>query len=693
LITAGLAGFCECDLAAYRGISPRYPADFLGHAKNVFFPGSKSGRYPLYHRGWMSTMSILAGYVGKNGRLPKDLIDDKIKSFSCMTNDNPLNYDSRLFPTQFGHVITRCKPDYPIRFDSPSDSSGNVLAVLGFFSFTDQPNSLKTLFNRCVKESPKIIENLEGEFVSVFSESRTGKIHIINDRFASRPFYVLKTSDRFYFSSNLAFLFHLAASKSGIDIIGLLQMFSYGHTIGEQTIFSDVQRMMPASHLILDSGILHKKRYWSLEHVPIEKLDPAEYASAVYDCFKEGAEYRAKLVDKGVIALSGGLDSRLVAYCLPDKNRYSAFTFIDSAETDDTAEVTAAKNVSGLLGLEHHLEFIPVARTSAISKDLILLTGGLRSLTHIVKTMSYIDFIKNRGFKYMLGGGPGDVIAGSKIPKHPICISPDGIEAGVKIFTEHYAAAHDMPTYLERLFKKDTVRDFYPSAVNSFNNSFHEIKGPTAAHQITAWALLNRWPAFTFTTPLHDHPDMTESFCHLGYKFCELMLKLPAEWLYAKNFYSYMIYQKLVNLRAVINANTGKKLSGEIINYQWVPPSRFVFFKKVLKERLKKSGALAQLLKYVRKPDTASPKLQYTQSSPPGFLYPIFREDKKLFSDLEEILNSIPDIKYLLELEKCLKFLKTFESGDTITGSFNRDTDLLGKLSAICYGYKYLIYR
>ena len=261
------------------------------------------------------------------------------------------------------------------------------------------------------------------------------------------------------------------------------------------------------------------------------------------------------------------------------------------------------------------------------------------------------------------------------------------------IFFKHYAAAHDLHNYLENVFRKDILKQFYSATVDSFYNSFREIKSKTAAHKVTAWSLLNRWPAFTFTTPLHDHPDIAESFCHLDYRFCDLMLRLPAEWLYAKNFYNYMTYQNLVELRDVMNANDGKTLSGTMINYQWIPPSWFMSFKKMAKERIKRFRAVWQVLELMKKPDIDVTSAQISRSSPPGFLYTIFKEDKKLFLDLEDLLHSIPDLKYILDIDKTLNFLKSFKNQEPVTGSFDRDTDLLGKLSAFCYSYKYLIYR
>ena len=637
-------------------------------------------------------MSILAGYVREKGRLSTDLISDKIKTFSCITDDKLDQYKYHVIPTKFGHVIVRYKNDYPIKYEPVEDPAGNVLAVLGFFCLSNISKNLKNIFEECKEDSPKIIENTEGEFISVFVESPSGKVHLINDRFASRPLYILKTSTSYYFSSNLAFLFSLASHKFSIDITGLLEMFCYGHTIGEKTIFSDIQRLKPASHIVLEPNKLKVKNYWILENISDEKFNPKEYAFSVFDSFKKGVEYRANLVEKGVIALSGGLDSRLLAYCLPDKNNYTAFTFIDSIIDSETIEVNTAREVSHKLGIKHRVDFIPVASTSSLAKDIIFLTGGLRSLTHFLKIMSYIDHIKKYGRNYLLGGGPGDVLAGSKIPKSLITVSTENVDEGIRLFFKSYTSNYNMQSYLENVFKKDIIEENFSSIVKSFFDSIENLKGKTAAHKITSWALLNRWPAFTFTTPIHDHPDITESFCHLDYKFCELMLRIKAEWLYGKNFYDYMIYENLVELREIINSNTGKKLSGEITNYQWIPPSDLNVFKTKLKTKLKKLYAKVKFpasTKYFNRP--YSPP-QIVKSLPHSFLYTIFKEDKQLFIDLQEMLHTIPDLGNILDINQSNNFIKKFKNGELVTNSFNMDTDLLGKLSALCYSYKYLNY-
>jgi len=638
-------------------------------------------------------MSLLAGCIVKNGGQCVDSISNKIKSFACITKDNLGLYKYHILPIKFGCVVMRYRDNFSICHEPLKDATGNILAVLGFFHFSDATPSLESIFERCRDNSPQIIENCEGEFLSVFAESRTGRLHIFNDRFASKPCYTLKTQTSIYFSSNLAFLFTLAQGRRSSDITGLLQMFSYGHTIGEKTIFSDIKRIPPASHLIVEPHELHIKKYWFLEHTPAEDLNPKVYARRTFNDFKKSVEYRANLFENGVIALSGGLDSRLVAYCLPDKNNFSAFTFIDSTHDAETTEVKTAREVSRILGLRHQVRFIPAAITSSISKDLIYLTGGLRSLTHVVKTMSYIEYLRSLGLKYLMGGAPAALLAGSMIPKNQACLNNAGLLEGIRTFIDNYAPARDLKAYLTTVFKKDLIKEYYPSLLSSIYTSFENIKGPTAAHKIPAWISLNRWPAFTFTTPFHDHPDVTETFAHLGYSLCDLVLKFPANWLYGQNFLKYMIYENLIELRNVIYANSGEKLSGEIQNYQWISPASPNRLLKTIKANIKDRIAgriLNTSLKILNRAKSTSPK---KISSPPDFLHTVFKTDEKLFQDIEEILHSATELKYILDVAQCMNFIRLFRNGNPVTGSLSRDTDLLGKLSAFCYSYKYLIYH
>jgi asparagine synthase (glutamine-hydrolysing) len=611
-------------------------------------------------------MSFLAGYVTKNGTVSRTEIEPKLRTFPILPEDDLSDYENLVIETRCGYLLQKYKKHYPIRFRPYQDAHGNTLLLLGFL-FPPQQSGEGV--------SPTQLEQCEGEFVAVFAEA-SGTLHIINDRFASRPFYVLKNGKGIYFSSNVTFLLHLAGGRHEADILGWFHTFAYGHTFGELTTFRGVKRLAPATHLTISpEGTVEERRYWRLEYAPESRLDPISHGAQVFEAFKTGAARKAKLVGKGIIALSGGLDSRLVAATVPGDVEFSAFTFVNAGDSASTADTECAAQISSILGLPHRIEPIPRQEYSIVANNTVWLTGGMKPLHHSAIVMAYIQDLKRHGLNFMLGGGPGDVIAGSKI-RSVNYLDPKRIDKYIRNFCRRLASGTE---YLTRMFRQEIVQHYQREVYRSLLESFTNIRGPTAAHRVTAWELLNRWPAFTFTSVFHNHPDVSEAFCHLDYKFVDLMLKLPAEWLYRKNFYSFMLYNFLPQLRHVAYANTGRPLSGEL--------QHFDYYQDLRTQMLDFTYRMARkvILRKLR------PLLKPIPRTTPPFYYSLYREDKKLLDDVQECLHSLSALREIMDADKCLRFLNGFMAGNMKGLSYGQQTELIGALATMCLSFKWLM--
>jgi hypothetical protein len=121
---------------------------------------------------------------------------------------------------------------------------------------------------------------------------------------------------------------YLARQRYRPDIIGWLEAFSYAHTNGTRTTADGVHRLRPATHLTITPHGMNERQHWRLEHRPDPGLDPVKHSPEVFEAFRErrtqGTPRR-----QGVLALSVGLDSRLVAAALPRDADFKAFTFVD----------------------------------------------------------------------------------------------------------------------------------------------------------------------------------------------------------------------------------------------------------------------------------------------------------------------------------------------------------------------------
>lgn len=614
-------------------------------------------------------MSFIAGYVSRKNTYETAIVEKKVKLYNILSYEDSGNYENVVIKTKFGHIIQKHRRDYPIQSKPCMDIHGNLLVTLGFLYPSESITSHNRLLDLCVENASQILEGCEGEFVSIFVEGYSGTVHIINDRFASRPFYMLQTIDGIYFSSNLAFLIYFVGGKQETDVLGWLQIISYGRTLETRTTFRDIQRIRPGTHVTITSDGIQEKQYWRLEYAPETDLNPVTHSEEVFKTFQEGTALRSKLVGKGIVALSGGLDSRLVASTLFPNARFSAFTFVDSTKTLNTAEVRVASEVSKVLKLEHHIEPTREMKVSEIINDVIMLSGGLRPLQHMAKCMLYIYELKRLGLNFMLGGGPGDIMAGSIIPSIDY-LDPDKIKECIRLYCSNRAlGGKNLKSVLALLIRDNIVHEYFPFLHSSLLKLFENITGPTAAHRIITWVMMNSLPASTFTSPIHNHPDITEAFSHLNYKYCELMLKLPAEWLFQRNFYSFMIYHCLPQLRHVVYGNTGKLLSGRILQFNHR-------HSRVRQMILRRKGLGKKLIN----------RFMYRAPSYP-FHYALLQNDEKLFLEIADIIHSNPLLKEILDDNKCMQFLDNFKAGRIQTQSFHEDAELMGSLATMCFSF------
>jgi len=622
-------------------------------------------------------MTICAGYLSALPSLESQWVRGIIEKFSVLERNDAHSDIVRIVDTKYGHQLCKYSLDTPARPYIAQDSQGNCLMILGFIRWDPlrkKEEAERALLQLVVEKGPHALEEQEGQFVAIFVEGPSGTVHIVNDRFASRPFYLLRTKTTTYYASNLAFLFKLANVCPTPDSLGWLQIFRFGHTLARRTNLAGAERLRPGTHMTISPRGVEDRQYWRLEHQPEDQLDPDSFASEVFEAFQESAVWRAKHVPRGIIALSGGLDSRLVAACVPKSVDATAFTFVNSTESTNTPEVLAASEVARRLGLPHEIKQIELGAYSKTADSVVRLTDGLVALHHPSKTMQYIGRLE-RGCTYLLGGGPGDSLAGAFVPTEAY-LDPSRTTELVEQFCVNRGLGL---AFLSRIFADNFLNEFLPKLNDSILESFSNITGPTAAHRVTAWAMVVRQPAFTFTTPFHNHPKFTEGAAHLGYRYAELMLKLPADWIFFKNFYKYMIHRCLPQLRDVVYANTGEPLSGQLYKFDYKsvkPLDRSAKLKSALKK-----------LPFVQTLRDLMP-MELTVHRPYSFDYSSLRRDDALLMSTEDMLD-LPTVSELVDKRQCRRFVRKFRNGQIQTTS-EGDAALLGSLATLCFNQKNL---
>lgn len=178
-------------------------------------------------------------------------------------------------------------------------------------SFTTSSDT-EVLLQLLIKHGEAALNKLNGFFAFCFYDSVEDTYLIARDRFGIKPLVYHKSSNEFYFASELRSLVSLGIKKK-ICKNALANYFRFNYIPAPETIFENTYKLLPGHCIIISKGQLKEKSYYSF--YPREKS---------IDNFETACKNVKKLLEKSVTQrlvsdvpigsfLSGGVDSSIIA--------------------------------------------------------------------------------------------------------------------------------------------------------------------------------------------------------------------------------------------------------------------------------------------------------------------------------------------------------------------------------------------
>jgi asparagine synthase (glutamine-hydrolysing) len=156
------------------------------------------------------------------------------------------------------------------------------------------------------------VDHLRGMFAFAIWDEENNKLFCARDRFGIKPFYYTKSSNGFFFASEIKALLPFV-QEIATDYNGLKDYLAFQFTLGAKTLFKRVEQLLPAHTLTIENGAVHTRKYWEVQY-HLDWFHTKHY-------FQE--EVRNLLLDSIRVHLrsdvpvgaylSGGLDSSIVA--------------------------------------------------------------------------------------------------------------------------------------------------------------------------------------------------------------------------------------------------------------------------------------------------------------------------------------------------------------------------------------------
>ncbi|MCT8125617.1 hypothetical protein H1D31_06210 [Alishewanella sp. BS5-314] len=221
-------------------------------------------------------------------------------------------------------------------------SGDNLLYVLG------SPLPAVTTVPENWQQAIAQFTSYEGDFLLIYWDNAAGKLVVCNDFLGFQPLYWVKEAGAICFSNKTSVF------QGEADLAGWGAFIAMGHTLANDTLTRDVARIPPASLLVIDAGTLEitDRCYWQfqpLSRTPTVAGVVESYGAAI-DLALDSYSGQAQ----GIL-LSGGYDSRLLAYMLHARQIPLAASIISHHDENLDADARSAMAIARQLGFPFQL--------------------------------------------------------------------------------------------------------------------------------------------------------------------------------------------------------------------------------------------------------------------------------------------------------------------------------------------------
>ena len=188
---------------------------------------------------------------------------------------------------------------------------------------------------------------LNGSFLILIYDLRSGDLIIINDRFSSYTvFYNIRSDGSLIFATQLAPLILNPEINRMLDIDTILEFFTFQRVLSTHTFLRNIKVIGPATILERKGHVTKLINYWESNY-KTTNYGEQYYAETVADSLVRSIERRTRGDHRFGLLLSGGLDSRTILGAC--SKTVVAFTLADF----ENREVRIARKIAQTKGCRH----------------------------------------------------------------------------------------------------------------------------------------------------------------------------------------------------------------------------------------------------------------------------------------------------------------------------------------------------
>jgi asparagine synthase (glutamine-hydrolysing) len=292
------------------------------------------------------------------------------------------------------------------------------------YNYIELRNQLKDSYNFRTQSDTEVIlaaykkwgnecaSFLRGMYAFAIWDEKNNRLFCARDRFGIKPFYYTTISHLFIFASEPKALLPFQKTIE-TNMVALKEYISFQYTLGEQTLFANIQQLLPAHYISIRNNSIIKRKYWDIQYLIDASHKKLYYEKKLLELLQETIRFHMRSDVPVGAYLSGGLDSGIVTSLMRSfmgQKTIDVFhgTFTEGAEFNETRY---AKTIAK----QNHLRLHSITITSDdfikhIRKLIYFLDYPVAGPASFAQYM--VSMLASRYLKVVLGGQGGDEVFG-----------------------------------------------------------------------------------------------------------------------------------------------------------------------------------------------------------------------------------------------------------------------------------------
>ncbi len=210
----------------------------------------------------------------------------------------------------------------------------------------------------------RMADHMHGMFAFALWDTDEQKLFCLRDQFGTKPFYYYQTADgKLLYGTMLRTILDSEGFVKELNPDMLQIYMSLTYTIGEDTFFKGVKKLLPGRYLIWKNGTLTIERYWKPEFRPDNEKSLESFADEIHETVAQMMQEVKTPEETAYSFLSGGVDSSYVLAMSDVKTSascgYDDERFDESGLAKATADLLSRENDRCLVTPEDYFAVVP----------------------------------------------------------------------------------------------------------------------------------------------------------------------------------------------------------------------------------------------------------------------------------------------------------------------------------------------